>query len=418
MEERYRKIYYGSNTSYLKMEQMRQKYRELFSGNSTSNNTPNNQKKANTGAIKKLTMEQLQEAEGIISQIEQKEGEIYNVPKTNKKAILISIIRDVKILQPYKPLPLDLAQKLQLVISSKGISSIAENYNIRAFSDVKRIVAERLATAISIELESMTESVEKLEQLSKMLTIEVEKSNQIAVSSLRNLIQKKISDLKQRDIRARLNSIPENISGVIKALFNGQIDIEEVDKVIKEEAKKRVASRPQTKFAVTEEQEVRQIGIQIRTAIMNKPDQYSITNLDRAITELQQLCGIEQGEAVRTVVTNLIGRKDYQTAKMMCTKFSGEEHQGTIQTYIGRLQEDIRNAEFGDFVLKCINMNGTPEELIQYIGVIEMGLERGNINTRAVSLGKSKDGSREITLFDIWPDDEKYKKETKNRGTH
>ena len=418
MEKQYRTISCGNNTSYLKMQQMRQKYRELFSGDLTSNNTPDNKTKTNTNTdtIKELTTEQLREAEIIISQIEQKVGKISNVSRSEKRELVISIIEDIETLQPYKPLPLHLAQKLQSAISSVETSSISKAPKFSsAFSNVKRIVADRLATAISIELESMAESVEKLEQLRKMLTSEIEKSNQIAVSSLKNLIDKKISDLKQKEMRARLNSIPENISGVIKALFNAQIDIEEVDKVIKEEAKNRVASRPQTKFAVTKEQEVRQIGIQIRTAIMNNPDQYSITNPDSAITQLQQLCAIEQGEAVRTVVTNLIGRKHYQTAKMMCKKFSGAEYQGTIAIYIRRLQEDIRNSEISDLVLRGINMNGTPEELAAYFEVIEMGLQKGNVNTRAVLLGKSRDGLRDITLFDIWPDNEKA---TNNRGTH
>lgn len=408
-----RTISSSNKTSYLKMQQMRGKYRELFANSATSNNTTNNNTKTNT--IEELSMQQLKEAETLISQIEQKAGGIINVSKLKKREIAISIIEDIKTLQQYQPLPLHLAQRFQVAIGSVDISSMPKDNSLAsALHKAKRIGADKLVKAISIEV-GRTENIEKLEELCKKLTTEIEKTNKMAVSSLRSSIQKKISDLKQRDIRTRLNSVPENISGIIASLLNGEIDIEEANKVIIDEAKNRVASRPKTQFSVTEEQEVRQIGIQIRTAIMNNPGKYNITNPDSAINQLQQLCGIEQGEAVRTVVTNLIGKKHYEIAKMICRKFSGEDYQGTLPIYIRRLHEDIRNAEISDLVLRGLNMNGTPEELASYFGVIEMGLQKGNINTRAVSLGKSRDGLKEITLYDIWPGSEK---EANNRGTH
>lgn len=47
-------------------------------------------------------------------------------------------------------------------------------------------------------------------------------------------------------------------------------------------------------------------------------------------------------------------------------------------------------------------MDGTIEEERIYIEMIEKGLKMGNIKLGAISLGKSQDGSKDITLADIW----------------
>lgn len=69
------------------------------------------------------------------------------------------------------------------------------------------------------------------------------------------------------------------------------------------------------------------------------------------------------------------------------------------------LKEDIRNAEIGNVVMTAINMNGTPEEEMEYISLIEKGLKMGNVSLKAIPLGKSKDGIKRITLADIWTDE-------------
>lgn len=46
-------------------------------------------------------------------------------------------------------------------------------------------------------------------------------------------------------------------------------------------------------------------------------------------------------------------------------------------------------------------MNGTEEEERRYFELIEKGLKMGNVKLGSISLGKSKDGLRTITLADI-----------------
>lgn len=156
---------------------------------------------------------------------------------------------------------------------------------------------------------------------------------------------------------------------------------------------------------MTEEQEKRQILIQIRTAIMEKADRYRIKNPEDMVLQIKQLCGGDIEQAVRTVVENLINRKDFETAKNICDRFSVKDENEQIKKYMRSLKNQIKNAEIGDIVLKGINMKGTAEEEREYFELIERGLKRGNVKLGAISLGKSQDGLRNITLADIWTEE-------------
>lgn len=60
--------------------------------------------------------------------------------------------------------------------------------------------------------------------------------------------------------------------------------------------------------------------------------------------------------------------------------------------------------------MTAINMNGTLEEERAYIEFIEKCLKTGNIKLSAISLGKSKDGVKNITLADILKDENEKSK--------
>ena len=55
-------------------------------------------------------------------------------------------------------------------------------------------------------------------------------------------------------------------------------------------------------------------------------------------------------------------------------------------------------------------MNGTYAEERAYFELIEKGLKMGNVKLGAISLGKSQDGLRTITLADIWTDENQKEK--------
>ena len=158
---------------------------------------------------------------------------------------------------------------------------------------------------------------------------------------------------------------------------------------------------------MTKEQERRQILIQIKKLLADNAEKYYIEKPDTAIQQIQELCGGELEQAIRTIVKNLISKKDFERAKKICEKYSSKEQDETIASYVRSLKKEIRNAEIADMVLKGINMNGTETEEKRFLEMIEKGLRAGNIKPNSIILGKSKNGFKNISLEDIWMDEEK-----------
>lgn len=138
---------------------------------------------------------------------------------------------------------------------------------------------------------------------------------------------------------------------------------------------------------------------------MEKPEQYHIENSEKTVIQIQELCGGELEQAIRTVIKNLTSIKDFKRAKEVCDKFSSKDNQSSLSTPIRILRKQIRNDEISDIVLKAINMNGTEREERVCFELIEKGLKMGNIKLDSVLLGKNQDGSKNITLADIWADE-------------
>lgn len=308
--------------------------------------------------------------------------------------------------RPQKELSeIEIAERFRNAVNTLNINrSSSEDRLFDAMKNAKLMATNKLVQAISIEQEKTTD-IDKLEELYRKLTTEMERISGIAVGSLRSEIQRKISDIQKKNAMNRLkNNIPQSILEVIDNLASGELNTEEANRVIEEEARKRVASKSQSRFSVTEEQEKRQIFLQIRTAIIENVDKYNIKKPEKAIMQMQELFGGEQGETIRAVVTNLIGRKQFASAKIICSRISGEQNNQYVQSILRRLQEDIKKAEISDLVLKAINMQTSPEKDARNYEALEVGLERSGIQPSLILLGKSINGKKEITLGDIWPE--------------
>ena len=82
-----------------------------------------------------------------------------------------------------------------------------------------------------------------------------------------------------------------------------------------------------------------------------------------------------------------------------------KSEENEIDITIRDLKRKIKNAEIGDLVLKGLKMDGTKKEKVEFFKKIEEGIRLGNVKTLAVKLGKSQNGTREITLADIYGED-------------
>ena len=274
----------------------------------------------------------------------------------------------------------------------------------------RKIVIKKLAEAIDI-VQAQSDELEELKGLERKLTMGMQQNNQIVVGAVKSRIGNKISKIIQQKAIDRIrNDISEDIEFMIREIANGTLDSQIANKIIVKEGNKTIEKKPKNRFSLTEEQEKRQILVQIRTVLIEKSEQYHIENPEKTILQIQELCGGELEQAIRTVVKNLINVKEFERAKEVCNRFSSKDNESSLSTYIRRLRKQIRNEQISDIVLKGLNLNGTEREERTYLELIEKGLKRRNIKLSAISLGKSQDGLRNITLADIWEDENQKEK--------
>ena len=382
------------------MEQVRERYNKLFFANY----------KKEVEIPKKLTMQQIELVNSVTTTIDKEIKEMKGLSKKEKRKNVNSILMLLKQIKDFN-LSIEQAEKLYNLMQSSELEHL--NLSIEDKMDYyvkinRDRIAKKFAKAIDYA-HLQTSDFEELKALERKITSKMEKSNPIFIGGIRTNIYNKMSKIQQQIISERIrNDVPTSISAIINDIVIGKLDVQNANEIINSEAKKRVESKPKTRFSLTEEQERRQILIQIRTVLSDRAEQYRIENPEVAIMQIQKLCGGELEQSIRVVVKNLIGQKEFERAKQICNKYALDEEKVT-PVFITRLKKEIRNKEISDTVLRGIAANGSLEEGIAFYNLIENGLKTGNVKPETISLGKSQDGLRTITLADVWLERERIK---------
>lgn len=378
-----------------KMEKMREKFKQLMSGTS----------KPKVESPQKLLQQDIRLIEEVIRNIKTKIEEMVNLSKKEKRAKVSEILMELIKIENSQ-LTLEQAEEIFSLISSNDLNGlkIEKGDRIDYFVNEKRKrISIQIVKAIGIK-QYEVESIEELRKLERKITPLMLRENPILAEQVKREISTRIAAMQKKSAVEKLrNNIPTDIKSIIKDLINGTIDIVQANAIIDEEARKKVASKPRTRFSMTEEQERKQILLQIRTAIIEKAEEYPIKNPEDTILKVQELCGSDVGTSISTVVRNLISRNDLKAAKIICDGFTGDDVQPEIRSYIKILRNEIRHAEISNVVLAGLNRKGIPKEDEKYFELIEKGISMGNVKLEAVSLGKSAEGSK-VTLADIWPE--------------
>lgn len=147
--------------------------------------------------------------------------------------------------------------------------------------------------------------------------------------------------------------------------------------------------------------------MQIKMALRENAKSFPVTNPTLAMTSAKEICGGTLEQMLGIIVENLISAKKFNEAKKLFDDFCKSRGSVTIiPNDLVSVKKRIRNEEIAYMVLKLINMNGREEEEKRCWQLIKEGVRMGNVNLSSISLGTSSDGSKRITLEDIWPDEE------------
>ena len=373
------------------------------------------QNKEDSEIKKEITPDERKKVDEVINKIQEildsMNGELTEKQERSKAFAILKEIRGISNYQ----LSIEQAEQLISVLQSSRINNLKlTDYNHKiqysiSYGKEKAIVSRKYIQAIDM-VQSETTDIEKLKILKKKLNSNPLQDYRAISVGVKSKINIKIGRYSSQKVLNKIkNDIPENILEIVRELSEGTLDIESANEIINEEAKRRVQSKVKNKFSLTEEQERNQILFQIRTALEERTEQYSITNPEMTIYQLHNLCGDSLNQSVSSVINNLINSKTFERAKKVYAKFENESQTEEYSYSMESIRKKIRNAEIGDMVLRGIMQNGNAKQDANYFELIEKGLRTANVKKRNISLGKSQSGLRNITLDDVWPDKEREK---------
>ena len=385
-----------TRSSYSKLCKMRENYRALYYGI----------REAQDLQFTEATPQEREKINSLISEMQENIRKMQGATRKEKKDILKNIFDLIGKINNYA-LTMEQSEKIISLLESNEIDSIKFNTEDKLgfkLQNIKKTIVRKYTAAIDVEINE-TENIDQLKILQKKITLEMVMKDRVFYGGISRKIHDKILKIQQQQAIDRIkNDVSINIQRIVSNLANGTLDIEEANEVIKEEAKRRVNSKPKTRFSLNEEQEKAQILMQIRVLIAERSDQYIITDPETTTMQMGQLLGQDSFNALTSVIENLINSRKFDDARNLYKNFSSRNE---FSASDNQLLKRIRNAEISDMILKLINMNAEANKEAEYFIKIEEGLKRSNIKLESISLGKSKDGLRTINLVDVWPDQDK-----------
>ena len=375
---------------------LREKYINIY------NDNPNKEKENNL----EMSQEEKIKVDREISEIEHLVDGIEKLNYKNKRDKIKKILNITRKLYKYK-LSIEQIERLDLLLNSDSINEIKLSstdilsqslYSVRKRNNKKYILAIDIA-------QSQTEDIQELQELKKKIKPEMIKENYL-YNSLKSKINNKILKIRQKDMLDGIKGdIPESIKDIAIQIAKNNLDIDEANKIIDAEVQEKEKQKAKTKFTLSAEQEKQILLSKIQTLIGEDDEfKYNIVDSKSAVLNISQLCGISEVQALEIVSHNLINRDRFDEAKQLCNNMLRTcKAEDSIGLY--RIIGKIKCAEIGNLVLRLIRKEGNIEDDIEScMKLIENELKLRNIKLESVSLGKSRNGTRKITLADIWYD--------------
>lgn len=321
-----------------------------------------------------------------------------------KKAITLSNSK--------QQLSINQIQKIISILKDEKI-----NYSFKYFSEysvniIKKTIKNmyiRLTNAIN-EKADVTTDLNQLEQLYKLIPYNMEEKD-YSINIVREKLIRKIQNLKNEKVMKGINyQSPKEIQEIARNIASGILDVETTSEKLKKKAESEYKKSKDNKFKLTKEQRLKQFYSQIGSELKNSSIKYNIIDPEKTIGLLNNLTGMEITNILNIVVTNLINRGKFDEATKLCEQYFTKVNDNTKVIYLNNLLKQIKNAKLGNMIHRLINSNLSSKEEENIWSLIQKDIEVRNVKMSNVIIEKNKDGSRAITLQDIWPEEKTFTK--------
>ena len=248
-----------------------------------------------------------------------------------------------------------------------------------------------------------TDSLEDLKKYSSILSKYIS-YNDLQATGVRYRIDKKQSDIqREASLRRFRTEIPEEVIRIIRDVANGELDVEEAKKTIKRVASEKYNKNPKTSFSLTPKQLENQMHMQIRTLLVERFDEFKVKEPSKSIEQLSALTdNFDYLMSVRTVVVNLYSNGRVDEARQIVSELQKKNSENMDYR---NMEKDISRFEIGRMVCTMMNSSNSKEEEDAFISILTRKIQSSRVSLGSIPIGKSRNGSKKITLKDIWYED-------------
>lgn len=390
-----------SNSAYLRMRIMQGKYQSKRKDGTKPEEKPQ---------VEMQSEKERREIERILTSIEARMVEAEkDIAKTERKPIMQAMYQEAKALQLFN-LDSEQATRFRKAMYGKAMELYMQACGPEPHERMVRIQKasdRKMIAAIESEVEQTTDA-EKLQGF-LMQVMNIKGQNTFLKERLTSIINRKLAKAREERAIYRLyHEIPPEVEEIVESLASGKIDVEETREKIANLASQKVAENPsKSRFALTQEQQERQIQIQIRNTLAKQAERFPVARPDCTFRLLREIGMQEELLNLRAIVDNQVGRRQFVEAKAFCNIYGKTEENDVARQGIYSIRNHIRNAEIGDLVRRGIEGQISLEGASQFWQALENGIKMGNVRLSQVIVSKTADGTKDITLADIWPDNQK-----------
>lgn len=346
-----------------------------------------------------------------IDYIKREQENIEDMSEYNKKALLRSMLVELKILDTTKS-TLEQTEEIKGIINRdefKNLSKKRGDKGVREFNLRRKRIDKRIAQLVEKRARKTTDIAE-LRELKKKITPAMAKEN-LLISNLKGKIETKIvtinSQITQYEMR---NNVSPEIRKIVVDLAKGTLDQREAQQIILKEAHKKaeqVKSNPNGKVILSEQQYERQIAIQIRILLSEQGYNFPIKDINNGLQILKTFPDrIPSTEAFRVVIDNLASQEKYKQAIELCSKniskmtFEGGE---TLISQAARSKKrEIVLRQIGSMIKEKIENKVSDEDDQMFMTLLEKRLETEKLKLDAIPIGRNSSQTKSIRLSDIW----------------
>ena len=378
-----------------RMSMLKDKYYKLY--NKGSKNNFITEKRT-------LTEQENDKLEKLFEEVKEKLPEVakQSTLATSKRKyankFLTEIVKSEDIL-PY----FDKIEQIYMLFAQDNLDNLASNYKDsidKIITKIRNILSRVFAKAVYEEAQS-TDDIEMLKQfLNRIKNI---KSKGIAIESYEREIKTKLNKLiVEQNQRDRRNNETDEIKMIAQQLADGKVNMEETNRIIDAEAKRRYENSPKNKFSLTEERQRKQVLMQLGQMLSKQGKKYKIVNPEATLKLMQTLCETKLEPALAAVNDNLLSCYRFEEAEQLCKKYYSQD---PLNLGIKLQKNKVKNAELSYLILRGIRETNSPAEENKLYELLKDGLEMGNLKPESIDLGTNRDGTQKITLADILDED-------------